>query len=200
MEMALFLKSTAIGVVIAAPVGPMALLCMQRTLRDGAAAGLPFGLGIAAADATYAAVAGFGLSAITQVLLSAAGPLQLVGGLVLIVLGLHIARSRPSREAKATTTSAAGFLTAYGLTLANPPTILSFAAVFASLSALPSADEALTFTTGVFVGSLAWWMALTFVVLRLARTLSPGRLVWLNRVSGLALAAIGGWALWSALA
>jgi putative LysE/RhtB family amino acid efflux pump len=179
-------KSILIGLAIAAPVGPMSMLCIHRTLERGQPAGLVFGAGIAAADGTYAAVAAFGITAVSSALLAGTAWIRLLGALLLVYLGLRIALARPDAR-PATSVAASGieaFATAYGLTITNPPTILYFASVFASFSPLSSMLQAAGFSAGVFAGSMMWWVVLTSVVARSAHALQPPVMIWINRGSG----------------
>src|SRR5262245_14708867 len=133
MDLGTFLRGLVIGFSIAAPVGPIGVLCIRRTLADGRVTGLAVGLGAAAADAVYGAVAGFGLTAVSALLVSQQGTMRLVGGLFLCYLGARTLLARPADHAAPV--GGAGrlgaFLATFGLTLANPATILSFVAVFA---------------------------------------------------------------------
>ena len=195
----IFLRGFAIGLSIAAPVGPIGVLCIRRTLADGRRVGLATGLGAATADAAYGAVAGFGLAALSRLLVEQAGWLQPVGGAFLCYLGLRTLLARPA------TTPAqvvrAGLVGAYAstlaLTLANPLTIVSFAAVFAGLglSAAASYQAASVMVGGVFLGSAAWWLFLSTVVGFLRDRATPAGLVWVNRISGSVILAFGGVAL-----
>jgi threonine/homoserine/homoserine lactone efflux protein len=189
MDLWLVGRSVLIGLAVAAPVGPMSLLCIQRTLAVGQSAGLVFGAGIAAGDLTYAAVAAFGVTAISAALLTGTLWIKLIGSLVLAYLGIRIARSRPDTAAKASPSSSGfhAFLTAYGLTITNPPTILFFASIFASIASLTSVAQSLAFSGGVFVGSMLWWVLLTALVAKAANRLKPPTMLWINRVSGLVL-------------
>ena len=148
---------------IAAPVGPIGLLCIRRTLDAGFMAGFAGGLGTAVADAAYAAVAAFGLTAVAAFLASASLPLQIAGIAVLAWLGFNTLRAAPHGE-PATEVEAAGglFVQTFFLTLTNPTTILSFAAVFAGLglAAGGERDRAFALVVGMFLGSLAWWFVL----------------------------------------
>jgi len=165
---------------------------MQHTLQRGRAAGLACGAGIAAADGTYAAIAAFGVTAISAALLAATFWLKVLGALVLIFLGLRIALSRPGAQAAAL--DASGWRAAvvvYGLTLANPPTILFFAGIFASLATLTGAMQSFVFSLGVVLGSLVWWLLLTAVVAKAARLLRSPVMLLINRVSGLVLLCFG---------
>src|SRR5258705_395000 len=127
----LFAKAVVIGFAIAAPVGPIGLLCIQRTLRGGGAMGLASGLGAATADGVYGALAGFGVGAIAQSLLAQAFWLGVAGGALLMALGAAAMR-RPSVAAAAghAGSRAAAFASTFALTLANPMTILAFAGLF----------------------------------------------------------------------
>src|SRR5258706_7575290 len=121
---------------VAAPVGPMSLLCIHRTLDHGRGAGLVFGAGIAAADMTYAAIAAFGVTAISSALLAGTFWIKLIGSLLLVVLGVRITLAAPPADNRAHAADSGwrAFLAAYGLTMTNPPTILFFAGIFASVS------------------------------------------------------------------
>jgi threonine/homoserine/homoserine lactone efflux protein len=185
----LALKAVGVGIAVAAPVGPMSLLCMQRTLRQGRAQGLAVGAGIAAADFSYAVLGAFGLTALSSVLLAGGQALRLAGVLVLFYFALRIILSRTETAPRTGTAGAAwrGFASAYLLTLANPPTILFFAALFAAIAPPAAASAAIVFATGVFAGSLIWWIMLTAIVAGTASKLSPPVLRGINLLSGLAL-------------
>ncbi len=189
MDLTLLVTSIALGLTVAAPIGPMSLLCINRTLLVGRSNGLVFGAGIAAADCTYAALASFGLVGLSSALAGAGYRLKILGAFLLIYLGVRLARGRPDAGTPAPIRNAGigAFASAYGLTLANPPTILFFAGVFASLSALSSSIQSLTFSAGVFAGSMLWWALLTLLVSKSARVLTSGALAWIGRVSGLVL-------------
>ncbi len=224
METAFLIKAIAFGVAVAAPVGPMSLLFMQRTLQHGIAAAMTFAAGIAAADGTYAVIAAFGISALGAAMLAATWWIKAVGSLVLIYLGIRMLRQREPATANMLTAANAGrgaasgrraFAAAYAMTLANPPTIVFFASVFASVvpvsslpvSSLPAANSAVSnstiagfahaglFSLGVFLGSLLWWMLLTTLVARTAAFINPGRQRMLSRLAGLLLIAFGAYAM-----
>ena len=189
MDTWLFWKALSTGLAVAAPVGPMSLLCIHRTLDHGRASGLVFGAGIAAADMTYAALAGFGVTAISSLLLAGSFWIRLAGSLLLIVLGVRVAVAVPATDNRADQMHSPGrsFLVAYGLTLANPPTIIFFAGIFAALASVAVVSHAATFAVGVFAGSMLWWLLLTLVVSRSAQVFRPPVMVWINRVSGVVL-------------
>lgn len=185
----IYLKGIAIGFSIAAPVGPIGVLCIRLTLAEGRRYGLASGLGAASADALYGALAGFGLTAASALLVSHREVLGLVGGIFLCYLGIRILLSRPAeKEAAIDKKSLAGtYASTFFLTLVNPMTILSFAAIFAGLgiagqggSFLPAA----LLVGGVFSGSSLWWLTLSGVVGLFREKITPRRLKAVNIVSG----------------
>ena len=197
MDFDVIVRGVAIGFSVAAPVGPIGLLVIRRAIADGRAAGLATGLGAAAADALYGAVAGLGLSAVAAALSGASVWLRLGGGLFLIVLGIRAARSRPPEGgAEAAAATRAGLARAFGstllLTLANPMTVVSFAAVMASVGVGASGGgEVAAFVAAVFAGSALWWLLLSGGASLLRSRVTPRRMRWINVASGLVLAAFG---------
>lgn len=192
--LALFARTFAIGVAVAAPIGAMGVLCIRRTLADGWRAGVATGLGVATADGFYAACAAFGLAAVTDTLVAFQTPLRLLGGFVLVYLGVRAVRSAPAAGGPAAGTSGGTYLSAVGLTLTNPGTILAFAAIFAGVGLMGEGGgwlSALTATAGVAAGSLAWWLALTGALTFVRDRAGDGLLHAVNRVSGLTLVALG---------
>jgi threonine/homoserine/homoserine lactone efflux protein len=193
--MSLFLEGVVIGLAVAAPVGPIGVLCIRRTLAYGRTSGFVSGLGAATADAAYSSVAALGLTFVTDLLVDAEAWLRLGGGVFLVFLGVKTFLSRPAEH-----TVAAGrgslpgaYASTLALTLANPSTILSFAAIFAGLGA-GSADggsNALLLVPGVFLGSTSWWFVLSGATSLLRAKLPAGALRWVNRLSGAVLAGFG---------
>jgi len=205
--LAVLAKGLALGFAIAAPVGPIGLLCIRRTLAGGPALGLATGLGAATADAAYGAVAGFGLAAVSHAIQAWAGPIALLGGAVLVGLGLKTAFAAPAAAAAGAAGGSGRLLGAWAssaaLTLANPATILSFAAAFAAFGLVDGGagpGEAAFLVLGVFVGSAAWWAVLTGAVGAVRARVSPGAMRWINRASGAVLVAFGAAALARGLA
>ena len=193
----MLLRGLVIGFSIAAPVGPIGVLCIRRTLADGRAVGFAAGLGAATADALYGAVAGFGLTVVSTALVGRQGWLRLIGGAFLCWLGARTFLARPA-EAAAQAAGGAGLLGAYAstlvLTLTNPMTILSFAAVFAGLglgAAGGGYGAAAVLVLGVFAGSALWWLALSGAVGLLRHRVTPRGLRWVNRASGTIIAGFG---------
>ncbi|PKQ20128.1 MAG: lysine transporter LysE [Actinobacteria bacterium HGW-Actinobacteria-6] len=196
---ALLARTFVIGILVAAPVGAMGVLCIQRTLGRGAQAGLATGLGIASADGLYAAIAAFGLSALSSALVAWQTPLRLVGGAVLVYLGVRAMLTQPKTVACASSDPldgrgvAALYTSAVGLTLTNPMTIMAFGAVFASagLAAQPGLGTAAVATAGVASGSLAWWIALVTVSSLARARVGDKVLAGVSRVSGALVAVFG---------
>src|SRR5690349_16751525 len=157
------LKGLAVGFSIAAPVGPIGLLCIRRTLAGGWTLGFSTGMGAATADMVYGLVAAAGLTALTESLVGARQPLQFAGGAALIWLGLTFLRTEAPRVqiGAGATGLAAAYASTFLLTLANPATILSFAAVMAGLGAMGASGETAVLVAGVFLGSALWWLALS---------------------------------------
>ena len=194
MDLELLARSVVLGFTVAAAVGPIALLTIRRTLAHGRTYGLVSGLGVALADGTYAAIAAFGLTAVTSVLVDAKVLLGLVGGAVLVYLGYRTMISRPTVAATADGRPGlvGAFASIYGLTLTNPLTIVTFVGLFAALGLSTNGYvDAATMTAGVFSGSLAWWIVLVGVVGWLRTRVSLTALTWVNRVSGVVLIGFG---------
>lgn len=196
MDPSLFAQGLVLGFTIAAAVGPIALLCIRRTLAEGRLVGFVSGLGVATADGTYGAIAAFGLTAVTDLLVAWQQPLALVGGVFLLWLAWRTVRSvpmdaaadtRPPRDRRGL---AGAYLSTLGLTLTNPMTILSFAALFVGLGVTGGdAAGATLLTLGVFLGSAAWWVVLTLGVGALRSRLTPTWLRRINVASGLLIGA-----------
>ncbi|OGA73388.1 MAG: hypothetical protein A3G81_05630 [Betaproteobacteria bacterium RIFCSPLOWO2_12_FULL_65_14] len=193
----MFLKGLAFGFILAATVGPMWVLCFRRTVAWGALAGFASGMGIAVADGLYGAVAAFGLTAISGFLLGYSFWIGLAGGAFLVYLGVKTLRARPveARAESSEKSLLAAFLSTLGLTLANPPTILAFAAIFAGLVLASGADygAAALIVLGVFLGSAAWWVILAASAAKLRGRLGPNLVRAVNVVSGVSILGFAAW-------
>ena len=196
MDISYLLRGLLIGFSIAAPVGPIGVLCIRRSLSDGKAAGLVSGLGAATADAFYGCIAGFGLTFLSNFLVSQQTWLRLLGGLFLVYLGITTFRAKPAE--KAATAQGSGLLGFYAstlfLTVTNPMTIISFAAIFAGLGLANSTGSyasAATLVLGVFCGSAAWWLLLSTGVGLLREKFNSSMMQWVNRLSGAVVFAFG---------
>ena len=196
MSLGFLVRGIVIGFSIAAPVGPIGVLCIRRTLADGRAAGLVTGLGAATADAIYGGMAAFGLTALTDFLVGAQGWIRLLGGAFLLYLGIRTMRTPPAERAARLRGSGlfGAYATTFMLTLANPMTILSFVAIFATIGVGTSRAEPLaagSLVLGVFLGSALWWLTLSGVVGMLRSRFDLGHLGWVNRISGAIITAFG---------
>ncbi|MGF1516745.1 MAG: LysE/ArgO family amino acid transporter [Nodosilinea sp.] len=196
MEIWTLIKGMGLGLAIAVPVGPIGLLCIRRSLTQGQRMGLVTGLGAATADGIYGCIAGFGLTAVADLLVGHTQAMQLLGGLFLCYLGFSTLRADPATAAAQV--SGRGLWGAYistlVLTLTNPATILSFIAIFAGLGLVGSSQSwgaSLALVLGVFLGSALWWLCLSWGVTLFSQKLTPPRLKWLNRLAGAAIFAFG---------
>jgi threonine/homoserine/homoserine lactone efflux protein len=198
MDLALLLRGMVIGFSLAAPVGPIGVLTIRRTLAHGRLTGFVSGLGTATADALYGLIGALGITSLTSLLTAQSRVLGLVGGAFLVYLGARTFLARPAAfDAPARSRDVAGLATAYGsafaLTLTNPATILTFAVIFAGLNPGAGAGPVAAFLVvgGVFAGSAAWWLVLSSATDRLRGRLTPVSLGWVNRVSGVVIVAFG---------
>lgn len=203
----LFVTSAGVGLAIAAPVGPMGMLCIRRTLTGGPRAGLAIGFGIATGDAVYGLIAALGLVGISQFMLAYDRPLHLLAGLFLLYLGVRALLQKAPTDAansnggngdtKLAQVGRAGALRAYAssllLTLTNPQTVIMFAALFTTLAPRGafSSNIALTTVGGVFCGSIAWWCFLVTVVSLARHAIGSKLRVAIDRIVGITLAAFG---------
>lgn len=196
MDLTPLLRGAGLGFAIAAPVGPIGVLCIRRTLAHGRATGFFTGLGAATADGIYGGIAAFGLAAVATFLATQQMWIRLVGAVFLIWLGWRTLRAQPAKTAASAVST--GWTGAWAstvlLTLSNPATIFSFAAAFAGLGLAGTyggyGSAALT-TLGVFCGSAFWWLLLSSGVNMLRSRLTTHALRWVNRLSGGILVAFG---------
>lgn len=196
MDISFFLRGLIIGFSIAAPVGPIGVLCIRRTLAEGAAFGFISGLGAATADAIYGSIAGFGLTFISNILMRQQVWLRVIGGLFLCFLGFKTFLARPSEQAASAKGNdlLSAYTSTFFLTLTNPMTILSFSAIFAGLGLGSSGGNYLTaavLVLGVFIGSALWWLILSSGVGIISTKFSPHMLRWVNRISGTIITIFG---------
>lgn len=190
------------GISIAAPVGPIGVLCIRRTLAEGRITGFVSGLGAASADACYGIITAFGLTFISNALLGQQTWLRLFGGAFLIYLGVRTFLSKPATQAA--NAKGKGLISAYFstflLTLTNPMTILSFAAVFTGLGLAGKGGNyasAGMLVLGVFCGSALWWLLLSGGVSLLREKFDPRAMTWVNRISGAIITGFGIYAILS---
>jgi threonine/homoserine/homoserine lactone efflux protein len=203
----LLMKGFAVGVAIAAPVGPVALLCIQRALTGGWMSGMASGLGAAAADTLYGSIAAFSLSLIENFLMAHRYSIAIGGGTLLCLLGLRILMIKPPRIIERPNNSAAGlvgtFLGTLMLTLANPTTVLSFIAIFAAINISAASGDysaAGILVLGVFIGAAIWWLCLALGVGVIRHRVDEPVLRWIARASAGLVIAFGIYTLWRGIA
>ena len=199
-------RGLLIGIALAIPVGPIAVLCMRRTLERGPMYGFATGLGAALADMVYGAVAAFGIVAFSGFIHLYSLPLRLVGGTLMLILAARLARKRPKMNEdcdKATTGhKISAFISGFLLTISNPLVMAGFFAVFTGVG-LGRAAHHTELTTmlvlGVGCGSALWWFILTLGVVRLRHLLSAQAMHRINLIASLVLAVFGIYAYGSVL-
>lgn len=196
MEINFFLKGIILGFSIAAPVGPIGILCIRRTLEYGRFSGLFSGLGAAAADTIYAIIAAFGLTLVSSFLIEGQLWLRLFGGCFLLYLGWKTFSAKPKEKSKEVTHSTLlnDFVSTFLLTITNPMTILAFVGVFAGLglsSIQGSYLDASTLVFGVFLGSAFWWLLLSEGITLFRKNVSQNVMLWINRIAGVCIMIFG---------
>ena len=190
------LRGLVTGLIIAAPVGPVNVLCIQRTLEKGWKSGIMSGIGAALADTVYGGIAGFGITLVIQFLIREEYWFRFLGGLLLILIGAIYYRKPPESLANpesAAATSHSDITSTFLLTIANPTTVLSFLAVLATLGlgvARPLWQTSLL-VVGIFCGSMTWWVILAAGTNLLRARMTDGGMVWLNRIGGIAIGLFG---------
>ena len=196
MDLGLLLKGLVVGFVVAAPAGPVAMLCLHRTIEEGRLSGIATGLGAAVADTFYGGLAALGVGFVADFVATEATPLRLGGGVLLCVLGLATLLRRPRLGPVADDhlTLLGSFASAFALTLANPFTILAFVAIFTGLGLEVLADQRLdaaALVGGVLVGALLWWMTLAVGSALFRHRFTERGLMWVTRSSGLVILGFG---------
>ncbi len=193
-----FLSSLLIGLSIAAPVGPIGLLTIQRSLEHGPRAGLATGLGAAAADAVYGAIGAYGVSWLVDALVAARVPLALFGGAFLLWMAWQLLRAPVAERAAVAAPARNGwqyFASTFVLTLSNPATIFSFIAIFGSMAGRAGSSSPALMVLGVLIGSALWWLMLSSAVGRLRERFDATWRLRVNRFSAAVLAAFALWQL-----
>lgn len=196
-------KGIAVGIVIALPVGPVGVLCVRRCLFEGARYGFISGLGAATADASFGAIAGFGLTYLRDWLIDNQNWFGLAGGLFLLSFGLKALLVQHPREPEplAGERLLGAYASSFALTIANPITLVSFAVIFAKVGAgtLTGFGPVSVLVGGVFLGSLLWWFGLSFGIASVRHMAGDHVMLWISRVSGAILLSSGGGLLFLAL-
>ncbi|WP_425807536.1 LysE family translocator [Desulfitobacterium sp. Sab5] len=196
MDLAFLIKGVIIGFSIAAPVGPIGVLCIRRTLAEGRLSGFLSGIGVATADAAYGMIAGFGLTSISNFLIGQQIWLRLMGGLFLGYLGIKTFKIKPSDEIISSNKHGliGNYFSTFILTITNPMTIISFVAVFAGLgigTIQTNYYSSLVLVIGVFFGSGLWWLTLSTIIDVLGKRFNTKGLIWVNKVSGIIVLIFG---------
>ena len=196
MDFILFLWGACIGFLAAAPIGPVNVLCIQRTMKQGRAIGVVSGLGAATADAVYGGTAGMGLTLISHILFTNLIWIRFAGGALLCSLGVRIILAKTGDHA--VFNQVKGFMGAYTstllVTLANPTTIFSYGILFAGFGVINPhhrLKEAWFLVPGVFIGSAIWWVILSGVAGVFRSRLNESGFAWVNRISGALVAGSG---------
>jgi threonine/homoserine/homoserine lactone efflux protein len=196
MSIYLLMQGILMGLVVAVPVGPLGLLCINRALMMGPTCGLFSGLGVATADALAAGIAALGITLVAGFLVTHQLALRLIGGIFLCILGYKIYKTEPVAQAPMKNFNGllGAYVTTLFLTLSNPVTILSFVAIYAGWH-VPSLDghyiAAATLTLGVFTGSALWWVGLFIGLTAFHDRFNLRFLFWVHRVSGAVIAIFG---------
>lgn len=194
--MSFFIKGLIVGFLVAISVGPVCMLCIQRTLNAGKLHGIFSGLGAATADAICSIIAVFSLTFFSNLLLKEQALLRFFGGILLCYIGVNIFLSKPAQQVTSGNSSSyfSDCISTLCLTLANPITFLAFAAVFAGLGLVSISKNYVSaglLVAGVFIGSGLWWFALSTVAGAFHGKLAYSKLTWLNRISGAVITGFG---------
>lgn len=189
------IKGLIAGLIISAPVGPVNVLCISRSVEKGFTAGVVSGLGAAAADTIYGGIAGFSVQFVIGFLLREEFWIRLLGGLLLIGIGIHyyFRKPKPKQRRRDSTASHSDFVTAFLLNLTNPTTVLSFLAVLTVLGLHSQKTwlQGLTLVGGIFAGAMLWWVTLAAIASRFRGRMTDRTMMWMNRVAGIAIGGFG---------
>ena len=194
IDLELPIRGLAAGLIIAAPVGPVNVLCIRRTLKKGWRSGLLSGFGAALVDTLYGAIAGFSITLVIQFLIREEFWIRLIGGILLMGIGVvYFLRTPGPLQADADDSANSDFISSLLLTATNPTTVLSFLAVLATLGLGRHRPlwQTSFLVAGIFCGSMAWWIILASAVNLLRRKVTDRTMRWMNRVAGLAIGAFG---------
>ena len=203
MEIIFFLKGTLLGFSIAAPVGPIGILCIRRTLQYGRLSGLFSGLGAAFADTLYGMIAAFSLTLVSDFLTAQHFWIHLLGGCFLILLGARTFFAETAEVSSGNVVHRSlisDFVSTFFLTLSNPLTILPFIAVFAGLGLVDVSEkfaDAAVLVTGIFLGASLWWLILSEGITFFRKKVGQKTMSWINRTAGMIIVAFGLAALFS---
>ena len=195
VNLALPIRGLAAGLIIAAPVGPVNLLCIRRTIEKGWRSGMVSGLGAALADTVYGAIAAFGISLVIQFLIREESWIRVIGGIFLMGIGVVYYRKppRPLKAGEDDSSTNSDFVSTFLLNATNPTTVLSFLAVLATLGVgrQSSLRQTLILVAGIFCGSMIWWTILACTASLLRGRMNDRTMRWMNHVAGIAIGCFG---------
>ncbi len=188
MSLMYLLDGIIVGFSASVPLGPIGVLCIQRTLNRGRLAGFVSGLGAAMSDTIYAIVAGFSLSFVLDVIEAQMFWLQLAGAIILIVMGVKIFLTNPAiqlrRQKNKNTSLIQDFVSTFIITITNPLAIFLFIAAFSVVGGEKRFDMQLLLVSGVFIGAASWWLTLTSLIGLFRKKINLRRLYWINKIAG----------------
>ena len=193
----ILIKGIVVGLLASIPLGPIGILCIQRTLSRGRLSGFVSGIGAATVDTLYAAIAGFGITIIIDFVKEQQTILQIISGILVIIIGIRIYVTHPAKEIrlkKQSNTLRKDYLTTLMLTLYNPLTLLAFIGVFTGFGFLNSQNGYTThliLVSGVFIGAGIWWFILTYLASHFRNSFNLKGIMWLNRIAGIGLFIFG---------
>jgi threonine/homoserine/homoserine lactone efflux protein len=203
-EIGVFYRGLVLGLMIAAPVGPIGLLCTRRTIHKGLLIGFVTGLGAAGADTIFGAIAAFSVAVIMEFLREYNHHIRLLGGAFLLFVAWHTWHDPPRQPPKNNSASATGVVTAllsgFIITMTNPVTMVAILAVVATFGGLHSDRDALIIVAGIFGGSTLWWAILSCGVSAIRNHFTESRVMLINRITAVALAVLALWAVVSSVA
>lgn len=191
------IKGLGFGILVSAPLGPLGVLCIQRTINKGFLSGFVSGFGAAMADLIYASIAGLGISIIADFIEAQQSIIRAVGGIVVLVLGVLIFNSNPVKQLRKQKTQKSSyigdFISSFLITITNPLTVVFFGAVFTGvgLNHTDSLEPVVLILLGIFIGALFWWMALTIIVNLFRKRIRLRNLWWINKITGVLVAIFG---------
>lgn len=198
MLFTIFLRGILIGLLASIPLGPIGVLCIQRTLSKKHKSGFISGLGAASADTIYSAIAFFSLSVVMSFIENNMTLIKVIGGLCVVIVGVNIFLTNPAVQIRRNRAGKSSlwqdYISVFFITFANPAFILIFVALFAAFGLNTdsvSMANGVLMIVGVFVGGSLWWFTLTFIVNLLRKKFRPRHLLWINRISGALIVLLG---------
>ncbi len=191
MDLLVIIKGISTGIAVSAPLGPIGVLCIQRTMNKGFMSGFISGMGAAAADIVYAVIAGFSITLIKDFLEANQMPIRIIAGFFLIFVGVKIFMSNPAKQIRKLRAKGnryfTDFATSFLVTVSNPITILAFGALFTGFNTVEQGTDTIVIIAliaSVFIGALLWWLCLIAIVSIVRRKIRLRNLLWINRITG----------------